>query len=63
MEGFTGRRGQKKEDSGKEWVVLGSHIPLGEEGVCQADGLTSADQVVPRWLVKGDVFGRDQSCS
>ena len=49
---FPGRREQDAEVSSNEWTVSGKVTFLwGAAGVCQADRLTSADQVMPDGLV------------
>lgn len=47
----NGRQRSEKEVSSKEWIVSGEVTFLwGKAGVCQADYLTSADQVTSDWL-------------
>jgi len=56
-------RRQKKEIMNKEFIGSSKVTLLnGMEGVCRVDYLTSADQVIPGWVVKGYIPGGGWSC-
>ena len=60
---FTGRRGWGKEASSKKWAVSSRVTFLREKaGVYQPENLTSADQLIPNWLVKGTFLGEVGNC-
>jgi len=61
---FIGRGEQEKEFFcfyQREACFRQGHLPVGMEGVCWADDLTGADQVIPDWLVLGHIPGRGWS--
>lgn len=56
-------RRQKKEIMNKEFIGSSKVTLLnGMEGVCRVDYLTSSDQVIPGWVVKGYIPGGGWSC-
>ena len=54
----------RQKEAGKEIILAQSgllqagHLRLGKGVVSHADDLTSADQVIPEWLVEGNIAVR-----